>query len=934
MDPPHFSMPETSCSQSPLYSGLESIISAVKRLCVQIIVLAFQLSKIWKSSVSALTRLNKGNESAKEEPEVQKNVGSLKAEFLKTYGEHYGYPGGEKSIEEIRDTEFRRLNGLVYLDHAGATLYSESQMRAVSEDLTTNLYGNPHSQSDSSVASSDIISSARQQVLAYCNASPKEYKCIFTSGATAALKLVGETFPWSTDSIYSYTMENHNSVLGIREYALNQGATTIAVDIESMEQDSRTHLPEIGSTGGQKLKFRSRQRRYKQIFQDEMSTSDAYHLFAFPSECNFSGTKFDLELVKMIQEGRHVDSMASVCTPRGHWMVLLDAAKGCGTQPPDLSKFPADFVCLSFYKIFGYPTGLGALLVRTDAAQTLQKSYFGGGTVAASIADIDFVRKRESIEQWFEDGTVPFLSIAALRHGFEVINQLGISNIARHTGSLVAYTQSKLVSFRHSNGEQVCVLYGKQNIEGIWSPSCKQGPTVTFNLKRPDGSWVGYIEVEKLASTRGIQLRTGCFCNPGACSKYLELTHTELHSNFQSGHVCWDDNDIISGRPTGAVRVSFGYMSTFEDAQEFVSFIDEFFVSRKSSFTNEKLPKDRRESDQEIGSLMTSSAERKLYLESIRVYPIKSCAGFSVECWPLSDTGLLYDREWLVKSALGEVLTQKKIPLMSSIGTFIDREKGKLYVMSPNTEEQLQISLVEGSFCNDEEINLCGQRAQGSGYGAEVNEWFSKALGRPCFLVRKGNDGSLGCKGVGYRKSLSSRDMFAKRNFCKELSFVNEGQLLLVSKASVRDLNKRLGSSILMEDGTKRKSRSAQLEVDPIRFRPNLVISGAEPYEEDDWHSVTVGKEHFIVLGGCNRCQMINIDPQTGLQSKNEPLATLASYRRIKGKILFGILLMQEKQLSPGNTIIQTVVDDTENYQDKPLLKVGSSVIPERTAQL
>lgn len=96
---------------------------------------------------------------------------------------------------------------------------------------------------------------------------------------------------------------------------------------------------------------------------------------------------------------------------------------------------------------------------------------------------------------------------------------------------------------------------------------------MTFNLKSPDGSWVGSYEVEKLASTRGIQLRTGCFCNPGACSKYLELTHTELYSNFQSGHVCWDDNDIISGRPTGAVRVSFGYMSTFEDAQAFASVV-------------------------------------------------------------------------------------------------------------------------------------------------------------------------------------------------------------------------------------------------------------------------------------------------------------------------------------------------------------------------
>lgn len=457
---------------------------------------------------------------------------------------------------------------------------------------------------------------------------------------------------------------------------------------------------------------------------------------------------------------------------------------------------------------------------------------------------------------------------------------------------------------------------------------------MTFNLKSPDGSWVGYNEVEKLASTRGIQLRTGCFCNPGACSKYLGLTHTELHSNFQSGHVCWDDNDIISGRPTGAVRVSFGYMSTFEDAQAFVNFIDEFFVSWISSSGNGKMAKDLRESDIEIGSLMTTSAKRKYYLESITVYPIKSCAGFSVDSWPLSDTGLAYDREWLVKSAFGEVLTQKKIPLMSSIGTSIDHENGKLYVTSPNIEEQLQIPLVEDSFCNDEEINLCDQRAQGNGYGAEVNEWFSKALDHPCFLVRKGNDGPLGCKGVRNRKSLSSRDMSAKRNFCKKLSFVNEGQLLLVSKSSVRDLNKRLGSSIQVEEGTKRKSISAQLEVDPMRFRPNLVISGTEPYEEDDWHSVTVGKEHFIVLGGCNRCQMINIDPQTGFQRKGEPLATLASYRRIKGKILFGILLMHEKQLSPGNTSILTVNDDTENYQDKPLLRVGSSVIPERTVQL
>ncbi|XP_052179020.1 molybdenum cofactor sulfurase-like [Diospyros lotus] len=145
---------------------------------------------------------------------------SEKEQFLKEFSDDYGYPNAPKGIDEIRSSEFKRLDGLVYLDHAGTTLYSELQMEAIFKGLTTNVYGNPHSQSDSSLATSDIIREARQQVLDFCNASPEYYKCIFTSGATAALKLIGEAFPWSSLSTFMYTMENHNSVLGIREYPL------------------------------------------------------------------------------------------------------------------------------------------------------------------------------------------------------------------------------------------------------------------------------------------------------------------------------------------------------------------------------------------------------------------------------------------------------------------------------------------------------------------------------------------------------------------------------------------------------------------------------------------------------------------------------------------------------------------------------------------
>ncbi|CAJ1978203.1 unnamed protein product, partial [Sphenostylis stenocarpa] len=351
-----------------------------------------------------------------------------KEEFLRDFGEHYGYPNGPKSIDQIRATEFKRLQfqDLVYLDHAGATLYSDLQMESVFNDLTNNVYGNPHSQSDSSSTTFDIVKNARQQVLDYCNASPKEYKCIFTSGATAALKLIGEAFPWNCNSSFMYTMENHNSVLGIREYALGHGASAIAVDIE---EDIH---PGTGETLTTKMSLHQVQRRNVAGSLEGEPKGDVYNLFAFPSECNFSGWRFGLDLVKIIKEdSSKILGISSVCK-NGQWMVLIDAAKGCATMPLDLSKYPADFVAMSFYKLFGYPTGLGALIVRNDAAALLKKNYFSGGTVSASIADIDFVKRREGIEELFEDGTVSFLSIVSLRHGFKILNSLTISAISKY----------------------------------------------------------------------------------------------------------------------------------------------------------------------------------------------------------------------------------------------------------------------------------------------------------------------------------------------------------------------------------------------------------------------------------------------------------------------------------------------------------------------
>ncbi|KAF8024489.1 hypothetical protein BT93_F1612 [Corymbia citriodora subsp. variegata] len=236
------------------------------------------------------------------------------------------------------------------------------------------------------------------------------------------------------------------------------------------------------------------------------------------------------------------------------------------------------------------------------------------------------------------------------------------------------------------------------------------GPTVSFNLKRSDGSWYGYREVEKLASLSGIQLRTGCFCNPGACAKYLGLSHQDLLSNVEAGHVCWDDNDVLHGKPTGAVRVSFGYMSTYEDTKRFIDFIKKSFVCTRNNPMS--LYKSTVQSNFYWG-LKEMPQHVGIHVKSIIIYPIKSCTGFSVESWPLSSTGLLHDHEWLLKSLAGEILTQKKVPELCSISAFVDLNQALLTVESPHCKEKLVINIKSDSnHHTEDEIGLHAQRCK------------------------------------------------------------------------------------------------------------------------------------------------------------------------------------------------------------------------------
>lgn len=175
-----------------------------------------------------------------------------KADFIAAHAA-YGYDG---RLDELRTDDFPQQrrplpsasaasasqhssNGVVYLDHAGATLYGASQLRSAMECLLSAVHGNPHSQGPVSSVTADRIEAARLEVLAHFNAHPREYSVIFTSGATAALKLVGEAFPWSTGSEFAHAVNSHTSVLGIRELAAHGGATSRSVDLRELEQQQQ-----------------------------------------------------------------------------------------------------------------------------------------------------------------------------------------------------------------------------------------------------------------------------------------------------------------------------------------------------------------------------------------------------------------------------------------------------------------------------------------------------------------------------------------------------------------------------------------------------------------------------------------------------------------------------------------------------------------------
>jgi selenocysteine lyase/cysteine desulfurase len=463
-------------------------------------------------------------------------------------GESVQEPPNAADFDALRALDYGRLDraGDVYLDYTGGGLYAESQLRRHFALLEHGLYGNPHSGNPASTASTALMSKARDAILCFFNASPDEYEVIFTANASGALKLVGESYPFGPGATYLLSYDNHNSVNGIREFARAKGAAVVYVPVRNpdLRLDEELVLRAL-----------------------HCPAADGHRLFAYPAQSNFSGVQHPLA---WIDEAHGAG-----------WDVLLDVAAFAPTNRLDLSVIHPDFVPLSFYKMFGYPTGSGALVARRDALSRLQRPWFAGGTITlASVQGEGWYRLAPGATG-FEDGTVDYLGLPALTIGIEHIEAVGIDAIHEHVGALASSLLGRMAEARHANGAPLFRVFGPKDMD-------RRGATVAFHVLDPEGAVFRVELVEQLAGEQRISVRTGCFCNPGDGEVAHDISREEMAD-------CFDDNVVpvtlqhcqrliedATGKVPNTIRVSLGIASNRADLDRFMEFAFAF-IDRHAS---------------------------------------------------------------------------------------------------------------------------------------------------------------------------------------------------------------------------------------------------------------------------------------------------------------------------------------------------------------
>lgn len=244
----------------------------------------------------------------------------------------------------------------------------------------------------------------------------------------------------------------------------------------------------------------------------------------------------------------------------------------------------------------------------------------------------------------------------------------------------------------------------------------------------------------------------------------------------------------------------------------------------------------------------------QMRVASLHYYPVKSCGGTSIQHATIDARGFVEDRAWMVTTSDGVFLTQRDVPRMALIRPCADA--GTLVLRAPGMPPLQAIRHTDGA---RRDVAVWDDTCATLDQGEEPARWLSTFLGIPCRLVRMAED------------FVRQTDPVFSAGFAGQVGFADGYPMLLITQASLDDLNRRLAEPLPMN-----------------RFRPNVVVSGTGPYAEDDWGLIRIGDVAFAVVKPCARCPITTTDQDTA-ETAREPLRTLATYRHVRGKgVMFG----------------------------------------------
>ena len=260
-------------------------------------------------------------------------------------------------------------------------------------------------------------------------------------------------------------------------------------------------------------------------------------------------------------------------------------------------------------------------------------------------------------------------------------------------------------------------------------------------------------------------------------------------------------------------------------------------------------------------------------ITSLHIYPVKSTTGLSLQKSAVGPRGLAHDRRYAIVDPDGQIITAREEPHLLGLAASLDEAGVQLF----DSKRQTSISLSKGQGAA-QRVGVFDRETQGLGSSEAVDAWLSAYLGRPCHLV--------------FMDDTIHRPVLERHGGQPDdqVSYADQCPILLISEASLEDLNSRLDSPVTMQ-----------------HFRPNVVVKGCEAFAEDTWSRVEINGLAYRVSQRCERCVFTTIDPKTFTPHKRqEPLRTLATYRRLpKGGVGFGVHLVPQGtgSLAVGNAV-------------------------------